>query len=258
MFRYLINVFLAFIMLCSGFFIKAEAKSFVSLIPALTEIMYKIGAQDQLIGVSTACTYPKEAQKKSIIGDTFFLNKERIIQLHPDYILALDTSKPLMSDFEKTSMKPLFFEFKNVDDIYINILKLGVITARENEAKELVKTIKSKAEVNKINKPKKILYLVQTTPMITIGSKSFISDVIAKSGQISVTSSIRDYYPNVSEEFAMKAKPDIIVVSFYSDISKLKKLFPNTKIIFLTKAQQDVINRPGPRVYEAIRYFASL
>lgn len=258
MFKYLISNFLVFIMLCSGFSVKVEAKSFVSLVPAVTEIMYKIGAQDNLVGVSTACNYPESTKNKVKIGDTFFLNKEQIIQINPDYILALDTSKPLLGDFKKTSIKPVFFEFKNVDDIYFNIIKLGALTSREDKAQKLVNEIKSKVKKNKTKKPKKILYLVQPDPMISVGSKSFISDVILKSGQISITSSINDYYPAISAEFAMKSKPDIIIVSFYSNISRLRKIFPDTKIIFLTKKQQDIINRPGPRVYEAIKYFSLL
>lgn len=256
MFRYLISVFLIF--LTFVFSLEAEAKSFVSLIPGITEIMYEIGAEGSLIGVSTACDYPCATAEKQRIGDTFFLNKEKIIRLKPDYILALDTSKPLLSDFSKTSIKPVYFEFKNVDDIYRNIIKLGAVTAKENEAQKLVDRIKSKVAESRTSKPKRLLYLVQTNPMITIGSKSFISDVIAKSGQISVTASVKDYYPGISEEFAIKSKPDVIVVSFSSNVTHLRKIFPSAKIIFLSKKQQDIINRPGPRVYKSIQYFSSL
>lgn len=257
MYRYLISIISFLIIFFSGMFNCANAKVFVSLIPGITEIMYKIGAQDSLIGISTSCTYPPEAKSKEIIGDTFFLNKEKIIRMHPDYILALDTSRPLLTDLYKTPIKPVFFEFKNINDIYSNILILGKLTEKEENAKKLVSEIKSDIKKTKTKQPKKILYLVQTNPMITIGNKSFVSDIIEKSGQISVTKSINSYYPSISTEFAIKSKPDIVLVSFCTDIEKLKKLFPESKIVFLNKYEQDIINRTGPRVNQAVKYFAS-
>ena len=61
----------------------------ISLAPAVTEIIYALDVQDNLIGVSTACNYPKEAMLKEKVGDAYFLNKEKIIRLNPDYIFVL-------------------------------------------------------------------------------------------------------------------------------------------------------------------------
>lgn len=88
--------------------------------------------------------------------------------------------------------------------------------------------------------------------------KSYINDLIEKSGHISVTSNINFSYPNISYEFLLQEKPDIIVVLYANDVSKIKKILPKAKIIFLTKYQQDIINRPGPRIYQAIEFFANL
>ena len=60
-FKFLISLFVLF---CTSISLSAKEATFVSLSPALTEIMFAIGAQENLKGVSTACTYPKEAQKK--------------------------------------------------------------------------------------------------------------------------------------------------------------------------------------------------
>jgi ABC-type Fe3+-hydroxamate transport system substrate-binding protein len=107
-------------------------------------------------------------------------------------------------------------------------------------------------------KGKKILYLVQSTPMISIGNKSFITDVIKVSGQNSITKDFNSYYPTISEEFAIKSNPDVVVVSFYSDTQLIKKFFPNSKIIFMSQEQNDIINRPGPRINKSIKFFANL
>ena len=95
--------------------------------------------------------------------------------------------------------------------------------------------------------------LVVTGTLETL-SRNEINDLIEKSGHISITSNINFSYPNISFEYLLKEKPDIIVVSYVDDISKIKKILPNTKIIFLTSEQQDLINRPGPRIYKAFEF----
>ena len=94
--------------------------------------------------------------------------------------------------------------------------------------------------------------------MITIGQKSFITDVIKKSGQKSVTDNLNSFYPVISEEYAIKSKPDIIILNFPFDTKRLKQLFPTSKIITLTKEENDVINRPSIRIYKAVEYFSNL
>ena len=91
--------------------------------------------------------------------------------------------------------------------------------------------------------------------MISAGSRSFINDVIIKSGNISVTSDLNTYYPVITEEYAIKSNPDIIILNYGFKLDYLNKLFPKTKIITLTKEESDIINRPGPRVYKSVRFF---
>ena len=98
---------------------------FVSLSPALTEIMYAIGAEDMLQGVSNSCTYPKEAQNKEKIGDSYFINDEKIIKIKPDYILALDSSEFALNKFKRVGITPICFKYPNIESIHENIIAVG-------------------------------------------------------------------------------------------------------------------------------------
>lgn len=249
--------FLISIILTLTYCYNANAETFVSLSPALTETMYILGAQDSLKAVSTACTYPNEAKNKEKVGNNFFINNEKILELKPNYILALDSSEFALNKFKKFGIKPICFKYNDIESIHQNILSIGKITNKEKEAKNLISYSQKRIALANQNKNKKILYLVQTSPMITIGKKSFITDIIAKSGNTSISANINSYYPTVSEEYIIKQKPDIIVLGLYSDDTRIKKLFPNTKIIFMTQEENDIINRPGPRIHEAVEYFSS-
>ena len=256
MYRFLISVFCLFFGACV--FATNSKPVFVSLSPALTEIMYAIDAQDLLVGVSTACNYPKEALKKEKIGNTYFINTEKILKIKPTYILALDSSDFALNKFKKLGITPLCLKYPNIESIYKNILTLGELTGKQENAQKVINYSKQRIAEIKTDKPKKILYLVQTKPMITVGNKSFLSDVMDKSGNISLTRNINAYYPTVSEEFCIKQKPDVIVVSPFGDLKRVKQLFPNTKIVMLTKEQNDIINRPASRIYKSVEFFAKL
>ena len=94
--------------------------------------------------------------------------------------------------------------------------------------------------------------------MITIGKKSYITDVIEKAGHVSLTSEINHSYPTINLEYAIYAQPDVILVCSSANERDLKKIFPNSKIIYLDKKSEDIINRAGPRVYEAIKIFSNI
>ncbi len=230
--------------------------TYASLSPAVTEIIYALEAQDNLVAVSNMCDYPETVKEKTIIGDTYFANMELIIKLKPDYIFAMPLSNTILSPLSRTKTKPVYFEFESINDIYSAINKIAVLAGKEKNADLLIKSIKYKIEKNKTTNPKKILYIIQTEPFITIGAKSYITDVVEKSGNISVTSNLEYHYPAVNTEYLINTKPDIVIAHPASNADNLKKLFPKTPIIYLKKSQQDIIERPGPRIYEAIRLFS--
>ena len=240
----------------------SKDKIFVSISPSMTEIMYALDAQDMLYAVSSTCSYPKEAKTKPVIGDAFFVNSDLLMKIKPDYFLGPDSSEFMLSRFKPFGIIPLCFKYETVNDIYKNILELGKLTGKEKRADELIAFMREKIKKAKENNPHKglrILYLVQASPLMTIGKKSFITDIIEASGNISVTSSLNTYYPTILEEYAIEQKPDVIVLDYHSAIThRLEVLFPNTPIVKITREQADIIDRPGPRIYKSVEYFSSL
>ncbi len=239
-------------------------KTFVSISPAMTEIIYALGAEDSLLAVSNYCTYPNAAKEKEKIGSNYSINEEKVLKLRPDYILALDVSEALLNKFRRLKITPLCFKYPDIQSIYNNILTVGKLTGKEKKAKEVVDFSKQKIDFAKKKAQsegragKRVLYLVQARPMITIGKKSFITDIIKQSGNYSVTESLAAYYPVILEEYAIKLKPDVVVLSHFTEIDEVKKFFPNTKIVKTDAEQNDIINRPGPRIYKGVEFFSGL
>lgn len=256
--KVLFSIFVFAIIQMPIFAAKSDKKTYISLSPAVTEILFAINADKNLIGVSTSCNYPNEADLKEKVGNVYYLNEAKILKLNPNYIFTTKSVISANTVLEKTGIKIISFDNRTVDSVYNTIIQLGVITQKQTEAKREAEKLKQNIENITAKKHKRILYVVQETPIITVGKKSFINDLIQKSGQISVTSDLDADYTSVSYEYLLKANPEIIVVSFKGKETLLKTLFPNAKIIYLTPVQNDIINRPSTRIYKAVRFFSEL
>lgn len=260
MFKVLTSLFFFLLLSCASF--AQDTPSFVSISPASSEIMFAIGAQDNLKAVSSQCNFPKEVKDKPIIGDYYFINESMLIDIHPDYFLAPDSADFLVNKYKKIGITPLCFRYENINSVYENILALGKLTNNEKKAENLVSEIKSDiicAKRSNKNKNKKIFYVVSVEPLRTIGKKSFITDVINESGNISITNDVNNAYPVISAEYVISKNPDIVVFDYTCfGEEKLMKLLPNAKKVKLTKAQSDIINRPAARIAESVLFFARL
>lgn len=253
--KLILKLILSSILLSSSAFAQT---TYISLSPAHTEIIYALNAQDNLLGVSTECNFPQVATKKPHIGNSFFINIEKIISLNPDYIFALNSAKPTLSALSFLKATPIYTEFNSVNDIYRTIAQIGELTHKQPEASALIKSLKHQINNTKTHTPKKILYLLQAEPFITIGKNSFITELIQLSGHISVTSTLPYTYPTVSLEYLLTTAPDIIILWQKSSNNELKKLFPTAQIYNLTQEQRDLLSRPSPRIPQAIKTFATL
>ncbi|MBQ4646179.1 MAG: ABC transporter substrate-binding protein [Candidatus Gastranaerophilales bacterium] len=234
------------------------AASYVSLSPVLTEIIYALEGDKDLLGVSSVCNYPDDVKNKQIIGDTYFVNMEKLIKLKPEFLFSMNSNKPLLGQLPLINVKAEYFEFSSIQNIYDGINRIGKTINKEKKAFELINEIKLKISQNKTKEPKKILYIVQFNPLITVGKQSYINDVIEQSGHINVASDINFHYPNITLEYAIKKEPEIIVLCYSDKNDEIKKYFPKAKIIKLTTQEQDLINRPGPRIWQAVKIFSKM
>lgn len=253
-FKYLTSIIFILIL----FTPKAFASTYASLSPVPTGIIYDLNAQDNLIAISTNCKKLSTDKPRPVIGDTYFVNAEMLVRLQPDYIFAMKSAKPMLGEIALTKTKPVFFDFTSVDDIYDGIRTVAKYTNKEENAEKLISDIAQKIEKYKTKNPKRILYIIQNEPLITIGKGSFINDLIEKSGHTSVTADINYPYPAITPEYILKSKPDVIIINFNIGTDKIKKLFPNTHILYLSQEQRDIINSPTGKVYEAVKLFSEL
>lgn len=237
----------------------------VSLAPNLTENIFAIGAGNKLIGVTTYCNFPEEVNKIQKIGDTINPNLETIIALKPQVVFVSTASQ--IENFTKTLEQQNIAVFvtnpTNLDGVYQSILQIGDVMGESEKSKILVESLRKRAadvEARTASvKDVKVFVQIAKEPLFTVGKTSFMTDLVARAGGISVTSDIAEAYPKYSKETALALQPEAIILSESDDNKEPNDVFkdsPATKNGKVFKIKADLLSRPGPRMLDAVEQIA--
>lgn len=189
----------------------------VSTSPAITEIVFALGAEDLLVGRTDFCTYPPATQHIESIGGISNLNVEKILSLKPDLVLSGSMiPKKSTLQMEKMGVPTVcIIEQQQFDGLYHNIAKIGSLIGRSSAADSLIRKIKLSAS-QILNRPKKepptVYYVVGFGPSgnFTAGGNSFINDIITMAGGQNLAAHITGW--SYSLESLLQENPHYIVI----------------------------------------------
>lgn len=247
-------------------------KRIVSLMPSNTEILYELGLGKDVVGVSTVDDYPKDVKKGKEQFDTMNLNKEALLKVKPDLILAHEsqkgTSKKVLDSLEKNGVKVVYVkDAQSLDQTYETFKQIGKVTGREHEANELVDETKHNVEkviksVPRHHRSQSVFMEVSSKPEIyTAGKHTFFDDMLAQLDAKNSFSNIEGWKP-VDKESIIKKNPDILISteglskSDYYKVIKKRDGFRQIKAVKngrIETVDGDEISRPGPRIDEGLK-----
>ena len=171
--------------------IDKKPEKVVSLVPSITEIIFKVGAGDAVKAVTYHDNYPSEPGSKQIVGGFFSPSLKAIEAMQPDIIFLSSLHKKVMERFGRRKCKLINLETDSIAESYKNILLLGRIFNKEKQAAILVDEIKKQLriiseKVNRIpdSKRKRVLRLMGRDPVMTPGDDSFQNEMIRAAGGI--------------------------------------------------------------------------
>ena len=163
----------------------------VSLVPSITEIIFKVGAGDAVKAITYHDNYPGEPGSKKIVGGFFSPSLKAIEAIQPDIIFLSRLHKKVMKRFAHGKCKFIDLETNSISDSYKNITLLGSIFNKEKQAARLIDEIKIQLriiseKVDRIpdSKRKRVLRLMGRDPVMTPGDDSFQNEMIRAAGGI--------------------------------------------------------------------------
>ncbi|MBG9454711.1 iron ABC transporter substrate-binding protein [Lysinibacillus sphaericus] len=252
--------------------LEAPPEKIVSLIPSNTEILFDLGLNDEIVGVSDNDDYPAEATKKDKVGGTDY-NIEQIIALTPDIVFAhasgMSYSKGAIEQLEAVGVKVFVVaDAKNFNETYTTIEQLGRATGKLEEAKKIVAKMKAKVEEVETKlegvEPKKVFVESSDEPQIyTAGKGTFMNEMLEMIHAENVAADVNGWYPIDAEQIIAK-NPDVIVVAYNYVPNILTKIpqRPGFETITAVKnkaivqVDESTTSRQGPRLADGLEEIA--
>lgn len=251
--------------------IPQRVQRIVSLAPSLTETVYALGLQDRLVGDTDYCDYPPDAQKKTKVGGAINPSIEQIVSLRPDLVLVTKSLNRLetvhaLSDLGISSYAT---DPHTVQQIVTSTLRLAEVLGAPDAGATLAADLDRRlADLrDRLNglAPKRVLFIVWTDPLISVGQNTFIADALRHAGAISVVESSQDW-PQMNLEEIVKLQPDFLVfAASHSDAPQSDFDFladrPGWRGLDAVRNRRfaiisDAVNRPSPRIVSAIEDLA--
>ena len=230
----------------------------VSLSPAMTEILFALNAQENLVGVTTFCDYPERAKEIYKVGDFSNPSMERIVGLKPDLVIVnLPEQMRIKKQLDKLQIKVFVSSPLSLDDMYREIAAIGKIMEKKSAAESVISTMKMTIRPSgDIDKKKRVYIELSSRPIITIGAQTFLNELLDMAGGVNIFSDLNKDYPVVSQEEIIKRNPEIIILLHPEDINerlgwKELEAVKNKKIY--RDINQDHLMRPGPRLIEGFK-----
>ncbi|EJF94345.1 ABC transporter substrate-binding protein [Bartonella taylorii] len=249
----------------------SENARIVSIGGSLTEIVYALGAQDQLVARDSTSVYPQDALKLPVLGYMRALSPEGVLSLAPEGILLVEGSGPPSTiDILKKTSIPLVIIPENYsrENVIEKIRLVGKAIHREAQAAELIKKISrdfvdNDALLAKVTKPKRVLFVfsVQNGRVMASGTDTAADGMIKLSGGINA---ITDYkgYKLLNSEALLKSNPDVILLVKHGKRStSLEKILAIPAVQATNAAKNHAIKQMdamyflgfGPRTADASR-----
>jgi iron complex transport system substrate-binding protein len=250
----------------------------VSLIPAVTEMLFAIGDGPRLVGVTSYDHFPPEVSRITRVGGLLDPDVERILGLRPDLVVVYNTQVELKERLDRAGIGYYSYEHRALPDIMATLRAIGERTGSAGRANALatemeraIATIRS--NVSRLPHPRTMLVFGRDPSSLrnlyASGGYGFLHDMLEAAGGQNVFADVKQQSVEVSTEMILARRPDVIV-ELWDDSVKTVDLRGLQQVWAALASMPAVRNHrvyelagdqfvvPGPRVVDTTRQLARL
>ncbi len=249
----------------------------ISLVPALTEMLFAIGAGPQVVAVSSYDEFPPQVKSLPRVGALLDPDTERILSLKPDLVITYGSQVDLQTQMTRASVATFDYRHGGLDHIFTTIRELGQRTGHITESQEVVAGIEArvaavKARVAGRPRPRTLLVFSREARALrnvyVSGGRGFLHDMLVAAGGQDVFEDIGRESLQATTETILARAPEVILELRSENLPVSKELDEETevwsrlaavpavrtrRVYFITGQQMTV---PGPRVADGIERMA--
>jgi len=261
--------------------ITAYPARIVSLAPANTQVLFAVGAGNNVVGVTDYDKYPYnftawiEAGNMSSIGNYYQPAIEPIVSLNPDLVVASLGSIDAAEQLRDLGYKVVVLNPTNLAGVLNNMLIVGKLTGHDAEAQTAVAGLQQRIDVvvngvkNATTRPK-VYHEIWSDPYMSCGNGTFVNDVINMAGGQNIFENATDAYPVISAEAVIEQNPDVMVFptqmgvdSFWGNYTTVAARDGWSSINAVKNGKMytvigDIIDEPGPRQVDSLEIMAKI
>ncbi len=250
--------------------LPAPPQRIVSLVPSVTEIVYTLGGQERLVGVTDFCDWPPEATKKPRVGSMLAPNLEIIVALRPDLVVATSEGnrQETFEQLERLRIPVFTVNPHRLSDVMAVIAQLGELTGRRAAVgpltRALARRIAAVEQAVGAHPRPKVLYVLWPDPLIVPGREGLVTELIQMAGGDSVTAGEPSAYPRFSLEAVAARAPEVIILARHgADRTPLSRApwerltaLPAVRAGRIHSVDGTYLHRYGPRVVDGLEMLA--
>ncbi len=243
----------------------------ISLAPNITEVLFALGLEEEIVGVTLNCNYPEKVKEKVRVGSYISLDVERILSLKPDLIIATGAgnTREMVNRLEGLGIPTYVIFPKKFDDVLKSILHIGQIVHREEKARFIIREMEERKQkvverTGLLPRPRVFLQIGEA-PLVTVGKGSFADDLIRLAGGKNIAGEERQMYPRFGREEVLRRAPEVIIISTMNPTGDYERVIsewrrwkslPAVKEGRIHLIHSDLIDRPSPRLIEGLEEMA--
>ncbi len=248
----------------------------VSLIPAVTEMLFALGAGSQVAAVSSFDTYPPEVKRLPQVGALIDPDVEKILSIHPDLVIVFATQTTLREQLERARIPVYVYRDAGLADVLTTIRDIGARVGQAKTALDLARRIERHIAAVRgrvAGKPRPRTLIVFDREKLVLrgiyasGGIGFIHDMVNAAGGDNVFADIKQRAVQATTELILARRPEIVLelradpldaatrareIGAWSTLSSLPAV-RSSRVYFIDQ-QKAVV--PGPRVADAVELIA--
>jgi iron complex transport system substrate-binding protein len=200
--------------------VSPPARRIVSLVPALTEMLFAIGAGPQVVGVSSFDEFPPEVAKLPRVGALIDPDIERILSLRPSLVIVYGSQTDQQRQFERAGIARFSYRHGGIPVVLDTIRDLGAVTGRQAGAAKVVGDMRAaldriRARVTGRARPR-VLLVFERQPktlreIYASGGAGFLNEMLEIAGGQNVFADLVQESVQPSTETLLARAPDVII-----------------------------------------------
>ena len=254
------------------------ATRIVSLVPALTEMLFALGAGPQVVGVSSYDDFPPEVKSLPRVGALIDPDMERILSLRPNFVIIYGSQTEVQAQLERAKIRAFSYRHAGLDGVLSTIRDLGTSIGRASESDRLAREIQrrldaTRTRVAKLRRPRTLLVFERDPGSLrgvyTSGGVGFIHDILGVAGGTNVFADVSREAVQPSVETILARAPEVILEVrpmgvATADIEKERHAWDALPSIPAVRngrvyiATDEYLVVPGPRVAQAAEAIARI